>query len=301
MTIADSIEVTVIGMGALGRNLARALFENGFRIKSIYSRDTRKAALIAKEVRAGFHGDLPLHKEEIGSIVFICVSDDAIEKIADQIASKGWILKNTVFAHCSGARPASALRILKIKKAVIGSLHPLQTFTEDIDSRRFNNITVSVQGDDEAIPVLMDVAKQLGSRPVKITERDKVMLHIAAVFTCNYLVTLTDVAALLLKEIDNEGDKESKLNMLMPLMKETLENIRKKGPEASLSGPLKRGDVKTIQTHMDALEQFPDIQKLYSHLGDFTIRKLYKKHSVSEEVYADIHKMFWQQLKELDG
>jgi predicted short-subunit dehydrogenase-like oxidoreductase (DUF2520 family) len=301
MTIADSIEVTVIGMGALGRNLSRALFDNGFRIKSIYSRDTNKAATIAKEVGANFDGDLPIHKEEIGSIVFICVSDDAIEKIADQIASKGWILKNTVFAHCSGARPASALGVLKKKKAFIGSLHPLQTFTEEIDSRRFNNITVSVQGEDEAIPVLMDIARQLGSQPIEITERDKVMLHIAAVFTCNYLVTLNDVAASLLQDIDVEVNQESKLNMLLPLMKETLENIRKQGPEASLSGPLKRGDVKTIQTHMDALDLFPDIQKLYSHLGDYTIRKLYKKHYVSEDVYGDIHKMFWQQLKDLDG
>ena len=50
--------------------------------------------------------------------------------------------------------------------------------------------------------------------------------------------------------------------------------IQEHGVFNSLSGPVKRGDVKTLEMHKKTLESQPDLQKLYTELADYLILRL---------------------------
>jgi predicted short-subunit dehydrogenase-like oxidoreductase (DUF2520 family) len=51
-------------------------------------------------------------------------------------------------------------------------------------------------------------------------------------------------------------------------MVSALQNIEEFGTAASLTGPVARGDEKTIRGHLDALEQLPpEISRVYKVLG----------------------------------
>ena len=58
--------------------------------------------------------------------------------------------------------------------------------------------------------------------------------------------------------------------MLVPLMRGTLENMADQGPEKALTGPLVRGDVSTVQKHLQSLS--PDEAELYRVLGQAVLR-----------------------------
>jgi predicted short-subunit dehydrogenase-like oxidoreductase (DUF2520 family) len=59
---------------------------------------------------------------------------------------------------------------------------------------------------------------------------------------------------------------------LQPLVQATLENVAMLGPEAALTGPIKRGDHETVEAHLRALsESAPDLVPLYRALGARTL------------------------------
>jgi predicted short-subunit dehydrogenase-like oxidoreductase (DUF2520 family) len=57
---------------------------------------------------------------------------------------------------------------------------------------------------------------------------------------------------------------EATANMLLPLVRGTLDNVAEIGPEKALTGPVARGDVETLKTHLRALP--PTIKPLYRAL-----------------------------------
>ena len=63
--------------------------------------------------------------------------------------------------------------------------------------------------------------------------------------------------------------KEEAWDMLVPLMRGTLENLTQNDPEKALTGPIARGDVETVRKHLRALD--PTERELYKSLARATI------------------------------
>ena len=77
----------------------------------------------------------------------------------------------------------------------------------------------------------------------------------------NYLVTLHDAAAALVAAAGAPPEA------LVPLMRRTIEN----GFE--LTGPIERGDWKTVEAHREAIRKArPDLEPLYDVLAEATAR-----------------------------
>ena len=63
--------------------------------------------------------------------------------------------------------------------------------------------------------------------------------------------------------------EEDALPMLMPLIRGTVENLERVGLPQALTGPIGRGDVSTVEHHLEALRrQMPDLLRVYSILGE---------------------------------
>jgi predicted short-subunit dehydrogenase-like oxidoreductase (DUF2520 family) len=54
---------------------------------------------------------------------------------------------------------------------------------------------------------------------------------------------------------------------LVPLAEGALRNVLHKGTTDGLTGPVRRGDAQTIQRHLEALSQKPEVAELYRALA----------------------------------
>jgi uncharacterized protein DUF2520 len=55
---------------------------------------------------------------------------------------------------------------------------------------------------------------------------------------------------------------------LQPLIEETALRIKTNSPHAVQTGPAMRHDNATIQKHLQLLEQYPELKKVYAFLSD---------------------------------
>ena len=54
---------------------------------------------------------------------------------------------------------------------------------------------------------------------------------------------------------------------MLPILRQTLENYRRWGAAAALSGPLVRGDVEIIGKHLETLKTLPEAKDVYRALS----------------------------------
>ncbi len=263
----DTGPVSIIGTGRLGRCLALAMREHGVEVYSLFNRTETVAADLARQLGSPVCGAFPQNIGEIAPLTFICVSDDIISRTAGRLASLSDDLQGYAFVHCSGGRSSGELRTLALHGARTASFHPVQTFPQKPSPAAFRRIWVSLEGEAGLLEVLELLAHLLGARTVRVSAGQKRYLHIAAVLACNYVASLAAAAEKLLPAAENESQR---LEVLEPLMRQTLERILSEGPVAALGGPLQRGDIRTLEKHLQALETNPELRDLYVGLGRYT-------------------------------
>jgi len=73
------------------------------------------------------------------------------------------------------------------------------------------------------------------------------------------------------------------------LLTRTLLNIKELGCEQSLTGPILRGDLKTVKEHLRALSSKPDLEKLYRLMSLEALKMAEKRGLSSDKVKALKH------------
>lgn len=199
--------------------------------------------------------------------VLIAVSDQAIELVAEALASSG--MQSGVVLHTCGARGPDALRALRAKGVACGLLHPLQTIvTAEQGARGLADATFCLSGDrgatlwgDEIVAVVRAVTGGAGSS--LHIEADRLgYYHAGAVMASNALMAVLDAALILMARAGVERD--AGLRALAPLARASLQNALACGPQAALTGPVARGDAATVAAHTYALGDVePTVAKLY--------------------------------------
>jgi predicted short-subunit dehydrogenase-like oxidoreductase (DUF2520 family) len=193
------------------------------------------------------------------------VPDDALIATADRLAQAGKRVPETVaFVHLSGALPLGALEPLRGRHPV-GSFHPMQSFPEPRPPASLRGIVVAV---DASTPVLRrrlaGLARAVGARPKHVRDGERVPYHVAAVFASNYVDALLGEAV---KLLTNSGWSEKEATSgLLALAEGTLTSVRKRGVAHALTGPVRRGDAKTVERHLAALSGLP-VADTYRMLG----------------------------------
>src|SRR5450759_3738316 len=231
----------VVGRGNLGRSLARAFNAAG-----------RRAEL--RPARKGVPGLVRSLRSGPDAIVFLAVPDDALVPLAEQLAEAGRRIPETVaFVPLSGALPLNALEPLRARHST-GSFHPLQSFPEPRSPAALGRIVVAVDATSTSLRRrLASLARALGARPKRVGDCERVVYDAAAVFGSDDVDVLLAKAVQLL-EASGWSEKEA-TSGLLALTEGVLASIRKRGAAAALTGPVRRGDVKTIERHLSALAE----------------------------------------------
>jgi len=185
--------------------------------------------------------------------------------------------------HCSGAHSVDILESAKRLGVAVGSFHPLQTFA-DVDQAIQNlpGSTFALEAEEPLLTTQKELTRLLNGNWVVLKPGDKVLYHAAAVFACNYLVTLVKLALDLWQNF-GVSPKEA-TRALLPLLEGTINNIDNIGLPDCLTGPVARGDSGTMERHLRALEtRSPTLLTTYKELGLQTIPIALAKGKVSEQ------------------
>jgi len=184
------------------------------------------------------------------ALVFLTVPDSAIAGLAAEIARHD-TPSSVAFIHASGALGLDALGVLR-RHHEVGSFHPLQSFPRPRAPEAFKGILVGIDASDQGLKRRRArLARMLGARPREVGDADRVIYHAAAVFASNFIIALVDEATALLREIG--WTQKEAADGLRPLMEKALAGALERGPVAALTGPIRRGDVDTVASHVDAL------------------------------------------------
>jgi predicted short-subunit dehydrogenase-like oxidoreductase (DUF2520 family) len=146
-------------------------------------------------------------------------------------------------------------------------VHPLKTFADPAQAvRTFAGTHCAAEGDRAALDMLTAAFEEIGARVSEIGAHSKTLYHAASVMVCNYLTALIEAG---LRCYETVGiPRDSAINMIQPIVSETVENIFRLGPVAALTGPIARGDAQVIEGHMEALRALdPRLAAIYRDLG----------------------------------
>ena len=189
-------------------------------------------------------------------VVLLCVPDAAIPEAAASVTA-------SLAGHTSGATPLSALG-----DRVAFGFHPLQTVTGPDTS--FQGCGCAIAGSTpEALATARALAEALGMEPFEIADEARAAYHAAASIASNFLVTLEAAAEAVAGGAGIEPEQARRL--LAPLVRTTVANWERLGPEGALTGPVARGDEVTVARQRRAVEAAaPDLLPLFDALVERT-------------------------------
>ncbi len=284
------LKLGFIGAGTVGSNMALRLAAKGYPVVAVSSRSHIRAEKLAKAIP----GCRAVNNQTVAdkaTLVLITTPDDIIGNI---VAEVNWHHRQSV-VHCSGADSTAVLEPARKSGVMVGTFHPLQTFTRDKETiENISGTTFAIEAEEPLLTILKDMATALDGRWIVLKAGDKVIYHAAAVMACNYVVTLVKLATDLWATIGIPQQEARRA--LLPLLLGTIHNIETT-PILSgcLTGPIARGDAGTIKKHLDALEEAaPELLTAYRELGCQTIPLALDKGTINQEQAENLKAILYE-------
>jgi predicted short-subunit dehydrogenase-like oxidoreductase (DUF2520 family) len=247
-----NLPITIIGAGAVGSALALALHKRKFTLRLVVSHKEESARRLGRKVHAFYGTQRSMPGFEPGGIFFLAVPDDEIEGVARWVAHTGTDFTRSIVFHCSGALSSDLLSPLRRKGAAVGSFHPLQSFPgTKADPQALEKIWIGIEGDRKAKEFGRYLARELRSRSIILSPQQKTLYHLAAVFSSNFLVTILSVVEELGGELGLSRNRV--MSMVEPILLRSFMNAKLNSAATALTGPIARGDLRTVRKHRSAL------------------------------------------------
>jgi predicted short-subunit dehydrogenase-like oxidoreductase (DUF2520 family) len=281
--------VFVIGAGVVGTTLAASLRAAGVPVLGLHGRSTVAAPAPAPGAGMGLlatSGELPEVMRR-ADVVILCVRDDRIAQVAERLRREARLGDHHILLHTSGAHAAAeVLGAARAAARAIGTMHPLVSFADPgLFARGLREVAFGVEGDSTARAAARLLVGKLGGRALDLAAGDLALYHAAAVLASNYVVALADLARGLF--IQAGVPPEDALPALVPLMSSVVQNLAQVGLPGALTGPVERGDVSTVERHLETLEQrAPELAPLYRSLGREVLRIARGKSPLEAEAAA---------------
>jgi len=252
--------VVLIGSGNVAGHMAKAMTEAGQVVVQVFSLHIGHARKLAAGLGAEAIDDYPEITAD-ADLYMIAVPD---EKIAAVAAAMPYV--HGIVCHTSGITPMHVLD----KFQYYGVFYPFQTFSKNREVD-FSSVPFCLEASS---PDVSDALRQLAGRLSKSvyvmgTEQRK-KLHVAGVLVNNFTNYLYAAAEDFL--VENGLD----VAMLLPLISETAAKVQKLSPDEAQTGPARRGDLTTIEKHLDILKNRSDLKEIYQIFSQQILKKYHE-------------------------
>ncbi len=251
------MKISIIGGGKVAFHLVKMLQHvKLFELNQILIRNPNSIELFSS-----FANPKIIHDYESLSsntdILLIAVNDDEIPNVINILAEKK-IFSHCFILHTSGKYSSE---VFKPNFINFGIFYPLQTFTieriPDYSKIPFCIIGSNIKTED----LLQKLASTISKNVYHLNDSERQKLHLGAVLVNNFTNHLYTLAQNYLEE------NNLSFEILKPLIQETVEKIAILKPQEAQTGPAVRGDVKTINQHLELLKKHKKLQKIYKEIS----------------------------------
>lgn len=248
-------KIAIIGTGNVAWHLGEAFENAGHTITEVYGRTLAKANSISERLYA----TVPLKEldfsESEAEVFVMAVSDEAIPDFADAVI----LPEKAILVHTSGS---VSLDVLAYSSAqYTGIFYPLQSFSKH-RKMDISDVPILLESDDrEVMKRLKQLAKTLSPFCYEVNSKDRLAIHVAAVFASNFTNHMVRIA----EEVMHRQGLD--VEMLKPLLIEQVSKCLDMGARQAQTGPAARGDISTLESHHQFLsynEGFAEIYRVVS-------------------------------------
>ncbi|GAB2784519.1 F420-dependent NADP oxidoreductase [Rhabdobacter roseus] len=258
------MKISFVGAGNVAWHLAQAFENAGHVVNEVYSRDSQNARLLTTLLYdATIQPDLNFAESE-SALIVIAAADDALAGIIERIVLPDGVM----LVHTSGTQSLAELqRLVGIYSDVpvrTGVLYPLQTFTKGVPLD-YAQIPFCIEATDaDTEQELTALARSVSTQVYRVDSEERQVLHIGAVFACNFTNHLLTIAHDLLAR------EQLDFTLLKPLIRETCEKaLASTDPALAQTGPARRNDWSITSQHLAYLQPVsPEWTGLYRQLTE---------------------------------
>lgn len=243
--------ITIVGSGLAAQYFARLFHDHSFIIDQIISRNSEKGKALASSVKAAWSDDFT--QIVYSDLTLLCVKDDVIETVVKDLS-----IDEGIIAHCAGAVPMSVLSGFDRP----GVVYPLQTLIKGAQSA---SVPILIEaGYQQDVHELKCLMEHCGNPVYSVDSEKRRYYHLAAVFANNFSNALMHASHSISESFQLDFE------LLKPLISHTLQNVMDGNlPEQLQTGPARRGDAKTMNSHKLLLADQPDLKKLYEAMSAY--------------------------------
>lgn len=182
--------------------------------------------------------------------VILSTPDGAIREVWDTIDKQ--LISGRIFCHLSGSLSSDVFSGIEQFGAYPISIHPMFAFSNKVSVyQQLNHVCFTLEGHQKAVSVWEQVFAALGNETRQIAKECKPKYHAAASMLSNQVIAVLETGYGLLRECgfsDNEARRFSE-----ELVRANVEHVIQDGSMAALTGPIERGDVKTVGKHLSVI------------------------------------------------
>jgi predicted short-subunit dehydrogenase-like oxidoreductase (DUF2520 family) len=245
------MDIVIIGSGNVATVMGRKMVSAGHHIAQVAGR-SMSVYQLAMQLDASFTTDFSrLNKN--ADLYFIAIPDDALKTVHQWLETG-----DAVTVHTAGSVSSGVLKGISSRYGVV---YPLQSLRSDVTE--IPDIPLLVDGNtDETLAMITHFSRSLSTTVLAADDAYRKKIHLAAVITGNFSNHLYALAA---TWCEREG---LDFNLLLPLIKETVDRLGKYDVDNLQTGPAMRKDEGTIEKHLHMLEDYPGLQKIYTFMSD---------------------------------
>ena len=252
--------ITLIGSGNVATWMAQRLQGSSrFPVTQVYSRRLENARRLAAFFDAEAIDDIRCLNPDNQVFIF-ALADNAYETVLPRLPFRlpaAFMTSGTVSCQC-----------LRDYADCYGVVYPLQTFTKSQDMRALE-VPLCIESDfaGDRKELMWELARELSPSCYEVSENQRARMHLAAVFACNFSNEMYQIAYKLLEE------KDLPFEILLPLLRQTVEKVSTMTPAEAQTGPAVRHDMNVMRAQL-------------AELDDERLRELYRM--VSEMIMEGI-------------
>ena len=240
-------KIAIIGAGNLAWHMAPALSRTEHEVVVVSRRGIQQ---FTWPVEVAAYDELPALKPDV---VILAVPDARIAELSTALAAR--LPLTTLVVHTSGA---TALKKIDSNFVNRGVLWPIRSLVKGEATVTWRDIPLAYEGSNaRSLGIVRTLSEQLSYTTYELNSRQRAQLHLAAVFSNNFVTWLYQVSYELCEE------KDIPFSTLLPIIRNTA--VRQKGhaPRLSQTGAAARGDRATMEKHLKLLNGHPEWSRLY--------------------------------------
>jgi predicted short-subunit dehydrogenase-like oxidoreductase (DUF2520 family) len=249
---ADRPRLNIVGCGRAAGSLARLWLEaDAVRLGAVLNRSASSTARAIAELGAG--RPAPNIAAMPGcELWMIGCGDDQIESVATHMAAERNDLAGVLSFHLAGRFGREVLSCLEARGADTAALHPVRSLThEGLHVAQFEGTACVVECAPRAEARMEALVRAVGGTWLPVQGIDRGLYHASVSIISNVTKAVAWKAQ---NWLQHSGlSEQTAATVTHQLLHTTMADLFRAGARQSITGPVVRGDTRTVEAHLAAI------------------------------------------------